>query len=64
MGTRTTSNLRQSGLNDCSGWGMGKAEALSGEVYTKEVTFDLEVSEYAKDFNQQRGGRHSRQRAV
>lgn len=43
---------------------MGKAEALSGEVYTKEVTFDLEVSEYAKDFNQQRGGRHSRQRAV
>lgn len=43
---------------------MGKAEDISGEAYTEEVTFDLEVLDYAKDFNQQREGRHSRQRAV
>ena len=40
---------------------MGKAEHISGEVYTKEVTSDLGVLEYAKDFNWQR---EERQRAV
>ena len=63
MGTLRTSNPGQSGLNDCSGWGMGKTEDRSGEVYTKEVTFDLEALEYAKDFNLRREGRHSRQTA-
>lgn len=38
---------------------MGKAEHISGKVYTKEVTSDLGVLEYAKDFNWQREERIS-----
>lgn len=40
---------------------MRKAEYIIGEVYTMDtVTFDLGVLEYAKGFNRQREGRHSR----